>query len=482
MKLKSIILSTLLSSILLTSCSDFLDVTPDSALPPEEAITEQKDLETALRGLYYQLTDTGMFGSYLLVRGEVGGDDTQTINSNASRTDNYYRFIHRVNNSPTAMWSEPYKALNAANTILAAIKNVPASEARNNAEGEALAIRALCHFELLLTYGVPYMKDNGASYGVPLATKVFGAEELPGRATVAQVYQQIIDDLSNSLNLLSEEKNYGHINRWGAKGLLARVYLYKGDWDNAFKYADEVAQKGGFKLITREDYVNVWSQKENTESVFDLDVDDTESGNLERFGYVVGPKGYGEFCTTKAFMALLNENEDDIRLQLLTDVNTTDTEGNPVKEKRFMNKVPGYNGATSVNNIRVVRLSDIYLIAAEAALRKADKDQEKADFYLNEIIKRAIPSAQTVTATVELVLKERRKELNMEGHRFYDAMRLGLKVERKTTEGNGIIDHHLGSTDLNTVTWDDYRIILAIPQAEIDANPNLKKQQNPGYE
>lgn len=481
MKLKSIILSALLSSAFLTSCSDFLDVTPDSALPPEEAITEQKDLETALRGLYYQLTDTGMFGCYLLVRGEVGGDDTQTKDATASRTDNYYRFIHRVNNSPTSLWSEPYKALNAANTILAAIDNVPASDARNNAEGEALAIRALCHFELALTYGTPYTKDNGASYGVPLATKVFDADELPGRATVAQVYEQIIEDLTTSLGLLSEEKNYGHINRWGVKGLLARVYLYKGDWDNAFKYADEVADKGGFKLISHEEYVNVWSQKENSESVFDLDVDDTESGNLERYGYVVGPEGYGEFCTTKAFMALLNEHEDDVRLQLLTDVSTTDGEGKPIKEKRFMNKVPGYNGATSVNNIRVVRLSDIYLIAAEAALKKTEKDQNKADYYLNEIIKRAIPSAQKVAATEELILKERRKELNMEGHRFYDAMRLGLSLERKTTEGGGTIDHHLGSTDLNTVTWDDYRTILAIPQAEVDANPNLKDQQNPGY-
>ena len=96
-----------------------------------------------------------------------------------------------------------------------------------------------------------------------------------------------------------------------------------------------------------------------------------------------------------------------------------------------MNKYPGINGKTAVNNIRVIRLSDIYLIAAEAALKKSSADQASANKYLNAIIKRAIPSASDVTATEALVLKERRKELVMEGHRFYDIMRLGITVTRK---------------------------------------------------
>ena len=88
---------------------------------------------------------------------------------------------------------------------------------------------------------------------------------------------------------------------------------------------------------------------------------------------------------------------------------------------------------------------------------------------------------EDVTATEELILKERRKELVMEGHRFYDAMRLGLTLNRVPSEGEGIVDHYLNSTDLISPNWNDYRIILAIPQAEIDVNPNLKEQQNPGY-
>lgn len=120
----------------------------------------------------------------------------------------------------------------------------------------------------------------------------------------------------------------------------------------------------------------------------------------------------------------------------------------------------------------LLRLSDIYLIAAEAALKKSTPNQNKADFYLNKIRKRAVS---------ELTLKKRRKELVMENHRFYDAMRLGLTLNREKTPGEGT-DHYLNSTDLISPNWNDYRIILAIPQAEVGVNPNIQGQQNLGYE
>lgn len=463
-----------------TSCSDFLNVNPADALPPEDALTEQSDLDKSLNGSYYSLTKTSLYGRDFIVRGEVCADDVQSATQAASRTVDYYRFVHRVNNSPEKFWSEPYKIINNVNTLLKVIDSgkIPDTKELKNSKGEALAIRALCYFDLLRTYGAPYMKDNGASLGVSLTKEVLSENALPKRNTVAEGYAMILEDLEEAKNLISEEINYGHFNRWAVKAFLARVNMYKGDWGAAFEYADDVIQNGPYELINNTDYVDAWGKQETSESIFDLVIESVSSGNIELFGYVASPEGYGELIATKAFMKLINEDPKDIRLHLFKEDKTSTTE---IKSKRFINKYPGRNGALAVNNMRVIRLSDVYLIAAEAALKKNPINQDKANTYLNNIRRRANPEVVDITATETLVLQERRKELVMEGSRFYDVMRLGITVDRmKTTDILGA-DHFLNDVDLISPSWSDYRTILAIPQAEMDVNTSLVGQQNPGY-
>ena len=91
------------------------------------------------------------------------------------------------------------------------------SDVVKNSKGEALAIRALAHFNLLITYGAPYLKDNGASLGVPVVKEVLTAAELPARQTVAQGYAAVLEDLTDALSFIDENKNYGHFNRWAVK-------------------------------------------------------------------------------------------------------------------------------------------------------------------------------------------------------------------------------------------------------------------------
>lgn len=452
----------------LTSCDGYLDTYPSDAVESDGAITSLEDAQIALNGAYYGFISASYYGNDFVARAEVGGEDVQTISS-GKRTEDFYRFIYRQNNSPSGLWSIPYSIINRTNVLLEAIEGgkVPASEGANQVKGEALALRALCHFDLLLTYGTPYQKDNGASLGVPLVENVLLPTELPSRSTVADGYTMVLKDLENAEELVSEEVVNGHFNRWAVKALAARVNLYKGDYEAAYAYAKDIVENGPYELIPNQKYVASWYENFTSESVFELEITALSSGNRELFGYVAHPTGYAAVVATKDFIDLLNEDPADVRLGLLQE----DSEGG----KRFINKYPGRDGATAVNNTRIIRLSDVYLIAAEAALRKATVDQNIADKCLNAIIQRANPASPAVTATLDKVMKERRKELVMEGHRLYDILRIGESV----TRSGG--DHFLNQIDLVTVDWNDYRSIMAIPQAEIDANPNIAGQQNEGY-
>ena len=145
----------------------------------------------------------------------------------------------------------------------------------------------------------------------------------------------------------------------------------------------------------------------------------------------------------------------------------------------YVNKYQPQQGENITDaNIPLIRLSEAYLNAAEAAVQTGDN--AKAVKYLNSIVQRANPenSVEGKTLTLENVLDERRKELVAEGHRMYDVIRNGMTVKRIDVK-----DSDINKTKHNTAymeyDWNFHKILLPIPQKEMDANPNMK--QNPGY-
>ena len=133
----------------------------------------------------------------------------------------------------------------------------------------------------------------------------------------------------------------------------------------------------------------------------------------------------------------------------------------------------------SYRPIMVYRFAETYLIAAEAALMKSSVDQTKANTYLHEVRKRANPAVTQVTATVDLVLKERRKELIGEGHRYYDLGRLGRTIDRNTSDNKLPGNSEYVTVDPWNRGGDQYQVILPISQSQRTANPAAV--QNPGY-
>jgi hypothetical protein len=137
----------------------------------------------------------------------------------------------------------------------------------------------------------------------------------------------------------------------------------------------------------------------------------------------------------------------------------------------------GDKGSTSAVNIKVIRLSEIYLIAAEAAF---PTDKALAASYLKEIRKRSpnLPEPTASTITMQMIKDERSKELFAEGQRFFDMMRWNESI----TFNDDFISPAVVITHRpQTIDRTFYKTILPIPQVEMDANPAIKSQQNPGY-
>lgn len=472
-----------ISSALLitTSCGNsWLDLEPSTSIDTETSIKILTDVEFTLNGIYSTMQSSDAYSGRLIYYGDVTGDDMQAVSS-TKRVANYYRFNFTKDDGPTSHWSYLYSIIQNCNLIIMNIDKLVIDEEdeeyRDDLKGEALAIRGLALFDLTRIFGYPYTKDNGASLGVPIIEGLSTISSKPARNTVAQCYEKVIDDLTRSIDLLSGSFKKGKINKWAAMVLLSRVYLYKGENANALKMAEDAiagAEKKGYALWTNEEYPTAWgndaSKSNPGEVLFEIVNLTTDSPGKESMGYLNSKDGYDDMCITCSFYQFLKEDPKDVRLKLLS------------FDKKYYAYVFKYQPQQEENiqdaNIPLIRLSEAYLIAAEAAVKEGNN--AAAVKYLDPIVRRANPdkTVQGETITLGRVLDERRKELVAEGHRMYDVIRNGMSIHRIEVE-----DAKLTKTKHDTkymdYDWDFYMIVLPIPKKEMDANPNM--EQNPQY-
>jgi hypothetical protein len=465
---------TIILSILMLSCGDeFLDVSPSESLPPSEAFKDLTAVEQTVLGMYSGLQGDEYYSFFMMAVPAVKGDDFQTRQT-GKRTEGLYKFNEtaEASNGAAGFWDQAYYVLNIANSIIENIEDVEVNSSEEEAlkdefKGEALAMRALVHFDLVRIFGKPYSVDNSVE-AAPLIMSVQVPSDDPPRATVSEMYNQIVSDFNTSIGLLSNTKNDGRFNSWAVKALLSRVYLYMENNTEAFNIAKDVIDNGPYSLVSNANYANSFSEDFNSERIFEIvNTSADNPGSRETIGYVAGPafstSGYGAIITTQAFEDLISSEPNDVR-NTMFDV---DDSGNT---KGYFKKWPGKPGASVIlNNIPVIRLSEVYLNAAEAAVKNNSAD---ASIYLEAIMKRANPSvAVPGTPTLTDVLTERRKELALEGHRFFDLMRNNLPSVR--TGGR----HLVGAPE--NITNTDTRTIFPIPEDERRKSNVLT--QNPGY-
>lgn len=176
---------------------------------------------------------------------------------------------------------------------------------------------------------------------------------------------------------------------------------------------------------------------------------------------------------TSSFVDFLQRDKNDVRYKMFK-----------ISSKRaYIQKYPGQNGdgGPADANVPLFRISELYLNAAEAAVKLQNND--KAVFYLDKIVRRGNPvnTVEGTTVTLDRVLEERRKEFFGEGHRMFDVLRNGGTIIRKNVSISAISStKHLSLQDYaKEFDWNMYKVVLPIPKAEIDANPNM--EQNPEY-
>lgn len=489
----------------LSSCvNDWLDVAPSDGTDADAALTSSSDLAAARTGMYKALKGNSSlvdyYGQQFFVYGDVhAGDDYQYNNLGGSNRASFYydmnyqtasEFTSSISSSNVA-WKSPYIVIGRANRIIAAAEGGALSDAAeakatiDQYAAEAKVLRALAHFDLVRIYGKPYTEDQGASLGVPLVTEVLESNAKPARSTVAEVYTQVVKDLTEAIssNALATETEPGYVSVWGAKAILSRVYLNMGDYANALSVAEDIINSGA-ALWTRDQYFKAWdaSTPNESEFLFRLNVaGSTDSNDLNGIGNLQQREGYKEMVATKKFVDMLTSDPEDVRNEMFLPATAAKEVATYGTNKVYLNKLRGQGGnLRNVTIVPIIRLSEVYLTAAECAFRNNDKT--KAVEYLNDLVKNrttTVASLATVdNITLERILIERRKELIGEGQRYFDALRNNETITRYTSEADKGW-HKTLSKEAQSFDRDYFKAIAAIPQAEINANPNIK--QNTGY-
>jgi len=486
---------TRLAILLLTlgwscGCKSFLNVEVIGKSTIESFFKDTDGLILAGEGLHATIYD--FYDDYYCKYPEVMGD---LVNVNVVNVDegtfllfNYAMKPDYNATYPYNIWKSGYVICTNANNIL---EYAPQHKDENpdlvNKEmGYAYFARALAHFCLCNCYAQPFNYTPDASHlGIIAIDHVPGSSEMLPRSTVKEVYNLILSDLDKASSLLKEEyySDCYHISKDACEALLARVYLYMENWEKAAEYSKKLIDK--YQLSPAEEYSLMFRNPmkyPGKETILRMNGYDKTSSMNSTCDPV---RSSGEDILPDPSISKLFD-VDDIRKSLLTYI-PEDCESNEVKSKGSYPAICKHVWLKSIADEReqccspfVFRVSEMYLIHAEAVCKGAEHDLKGAADDLKALISRArgiskesISLAYTDDNSMcDLIDKERKRELCFEGHRLFDIIRCKKDLVRSSTSN--------ANADVKTIRYPDYRFILPIAQLEMQSNEQMV--QNEGYD
>ena len=427
-------------------CSDELDLQPAQSVSEDLALGSDETVKAVLIGAYDQISDGDLYGGNNLRDADLlgGTGEILFVGTFNSPDEIARKQITTGNADAESTWVEGYEAINITNNVLSALEVVNADD-RARVEGEARFIRGLAYFDLVRFFAQPYEGgETNDQLGVPIVlapTRGISPENDVTRATVEEVYAQVISDLTTAADLLPDDNDI-FADRFAATALLARVYLQMDRYADARDAANTVIAEGGFALTG--EYADAFMNGSNSsEDIFAIQVN-TQDGvnNLTTFYSVPEFGGRdGDIEVLPAHLALYDE--DDARLGLFFE------RGGVTYTGKFNDQFA---------NISVIRLAEMYLIRAEANER-LDTEEGASPLEDINLLRSRVGLDDLDEVDLDYILEERRRELAFEGFRIHDIKRL---------EGS-----------IGNFNYDADELVFPIPAREIVANPNLT--QNPGY-
>lgn len=450
----------------LTAGCEALDLSPSTSVTTDTAITSVDDLSNAVNGAYYLATyGTRLtMASELAIYGDLVGPDSYQPSSSGQNASRIAQFTMTPNDTYSAYYYL-YSALASVNSALEKGQELEDQAGAAPYLAELHAMRGLFHFHLAVLFTPIPTSGNSNTMGLVLSDRVFDIDYAGARASLDSTYAFIVNEFTTAIESgLDMERHTGHLNHWAVLGLRARANLYRGHNEDALEDCNEIIENSPYSLYSREEYTKVWSQQGSREMLMEYLQTDTYNAQRYSPGYYTSPKGYAEYGVKPEFYHWLVSDPSDIRSLMVADLSIRPEGESDWNAGYFPLKYPGNAGASVplyVNNIKVMRLSEIYLIAAEASL----KTGRNASVYIDTLRSNRIAGyAGGGTITLSDILDERRKELFAEGHIAFDFWRNGLSVE----------------SSLGSIAPTDYRTVLPIPKEELDASKG-RLVQNPGY-
>ena len=480
------ILTIAFASLFFSSC---LDKTPSDAIIDDEAIQTISDAEQLVNGIYAAFKNGALYSGYMTLAPDIQADFVHAVEGFRNTYGRFWTWdVTATDSEISSVYNGLYTVIGRVNFLL---DNLPTVEEniRTEAEyakldlykGEAHFARALAYSELIKLYCKAYTEEiaDQEDLGVVISTSYYN-KATPKRATLRQSYQQIINDLEVAeKNIQTDYYGSNYFTVAAIHGLRARIALYMQDWDTAIEYSTKVIENTNYSLANASSYVNstqttqdyMWTDDQSYEIMWKVGFTTTSYGGA--LGQVF--LNYDYLSYTPDYIPSMWVVSDlfelyDARYQSyfrsvttgyphgLTCVILWKYPGNP----SFVNV-----GLLAVNQPKVFRLGEQYLIRAEAYCAKENPDYTRAARDITTLRKarytRYGTAAMSASNWLDVIEEERCRELYMEGFRLHDLKRWGKGFERQSQISTVSPGNRL------KISADNPLFVWPIPQHELEA-------------